>query len=190
MNGYDFDKTILKGNSVRRFFMFCCLRLPYLWLLLPELLLAVILYGLRIVRKEGFLRMLELYILLVPCRKKFVARFWDKNIKHVRKWYLDAKRSDDVVVSASPNFLIEEICSRLGVACIASKTGKRGQVVGKHCYGENKVTMFRERFGDVTLETFYSDNMSDAPMFRYAQRGYLVKGNDITPVYENGQRIA
>lgn len=189
MNGYDFDKTILKGNSVRRFCTYCSWRLPYLWLLLPELLLALILYGLRIIRKEGFLRMLEFYTLLVPCRKKFVARFWDKNIKHVQQWYLDAKRPDDVVVSASPDFLIEEVCARLGVACIASKTGKRGQIVGKHCYGENKVTMFRERFGDAELQTFYSDNMSDEPMFRYAKRGYLVKGKEITLVYQDGKRV-
>ena len=190
MNGYDFDKTILKGNSVRRFFHFCSLRLPYLWLLLPELLIAVILYGLRIIRKDGFLRMLEFFIMLVPCRKKFAERFWNKNVKHVKQWYLDAKRHDDVVVSASPDFLIDEICSRLGVVCIASPTNKRGSVVGKHCYGEHKVTMFRDRFPEATLETFYSDNMSDAPMFRIAKRGYLVKGDEIAQVYENGQYIA
>ena len=189
MNGYDFDKTILKGNSVRRFSLFCCLRLPYLWLLLPELLLAVILYGLRIIRKEGFLRMLEFFVVFVPRRQKFIERFWDKNIKHVQQWYLDAKRPDDVVVSASPDFLIYEACKRLGVCAIASTTGKRGQVVGKHCYGENKVTMFLSCFENAELETFYSDNMSDAPMFRIAKRGYLVKGTRITQVYENGKYV-
>ena len=190
MNGYDFDKTILKGNSVRRFSLFCYVRLPYLWLLLPELLLAVILYGLRIIRKEGFLRMLEFFIVFVPRRQKFVERFWDKNFKHVQQWYLDSKRPDDVVVSASPDFLIDEICSRLNVVSIASKTGKRGQVVGKHCYGAHKVEMFRARFGETKLESFYSDSMTDAPMFQLAQRGYLVKGNKITQVYENGQYLA
>lgn len=190
MNGYDFDKTIMKGNSVRRFSIFCCLRLPYLWLLLPELLLAVILYGLRIIRKEGFLRMLEFFIFFVPHRQKFAARFWDKNYRFIYKWYLDAKRPDDIIISASPDFLIEEICSRLSVACIASETNKHGQVVHGHCYGANKVKMFRDRFPDAELETFYSDSMSDSPMLEIAKRGYLVKKGEITQVYENGKNIA
>ena len=174
---------------MRRFSVFCYLRLPYLWILLPELLLAVILYGLRIIRKEGFLRMLEFYIVFVPCRQKFVERFWNKNMKRVQQWYLDAKRPDDIVVSASPDYLIGAVCKRLGIASIASKTGKSGYVIGKHCYGKYKVTMFRERFGDATLESFYSDSMSDAPMFQLAKRGYLVKGDQITQVYENGQYV-
>lgn len=146
-------------------------------------------YGLRIIRKEGFLRMLEFFVVFVPCRQKFVSRFWDKNMKHVQQWYLESKRADDIVVSASPDFLINEICSRLGVACITSQTGKHGQVVGKHCYGAKKVTAFRNRYPDAELETFYSDSMSDAPMFQIAKRGYLVKGSKISLVYENGQYI-
>ena len=133
--------------------------------------------------------MVEFFVVLVPCRQKFVARFWNKNIKHIQKWYLDAQRPDDIVVSASPDYIINEICSRLGIACIASKTGKHGQVVGKHCYGEHKVTMFRERFPEAELETFYSDSMTDAPMFEIAKRGYLVKNNKITQIYENGQPL-
>ena len=95
MNGYDFDKTIFHGNSVRRFCIFCCVRLPYLWLLLPELLLAVILYGLKIIGKDAFLRMLEVFVLFVPCKKRFVNKFWDKNFKHVKSWYLQTKQPDD-----------------------------------------------------------------------------------------------
>ena len=190
MNGYDFDKTILKGNSVRRFYLYCSVRLPYLWLLMLNLPFIFILYGLRIIKKDALLHALEWFIFFVPRRQKFVARFWDKNYKHVQQWYLEAQRPDDIVISASPDFLIQEICSRLGVACIASPTGKNGLVVGQHCYGARKVVMFRDRFGDAELETFYSDNMSDAPMFKIVQRGYLVKGTAITQVYADGKLIA
>ena len=35
MKVFDFDETILHGNSVRRFFGYCLVRLPYLVLYLP-----------------------------------------------------------------------------------------------------------------------------------------------------------
>ncbi len=190
MNGYDFDKTIFKGNSVRRFSGYCFLRLPYLWLLLPEIVLALILYGLRIIKKDGFLRMLEWFVVFVPCREKFVKGFWDKNFKHVKGWYLDAKRDDDIIISASPAYLIEEICARLSVRCITSESGKRGTVIGKHCYGKYKVMAYEREFGKTPLETYYSDSLSDVPMFRLAKRGYFVRGDEITLLYENGNYSA
>lgn len=190
MNGYDFDKTIIKGNSVSHFSLFCCVRLPYLWLLLPVFLLACLLYGVRIIGKDKFLHMLEFFIVFVPRREKFVKKYWDKRIKCIKPWYWQIKRDDDIIISASPDYLINEICGRLGVACITSSTGKHGTVKGKHCYGARKVELYRERFGDTPLETFYSDSMSDAPMFKLAKRGYYVKGNKITLIYQEGKRVA
>ncbi|MCM1289442.1 MAG: haloacid dehalogenase-like hydrolase [Corallococcus sp.] len=189
MNGYDFDKTIFKGNSVQRFSMYCFVRLPYLWLLLPVYFFASVLYGMRILKKDGYLRVLEWFIVFVPNKQKKVIRFWDKNLKHVKQWYLDTKRDDDLIISASPAYLIEEVCSRLGVKCIASPVTKRGTVCGKHCYGEQKAVLYRNQFGEAPLRTFYSDSMSDKPMFRLAEEGYLVKGNKISLVYQNGVEI-
>ncbi len=190
MNGYDFDKTILKGNSVRKFATYCFVRLPYLWLLFPEVLLALLLYVLKIIKKEGFLRMLEFFVIFVPCRQRFVARFWDKNYKCIKEWYLKAKQPTDLIISASPAYLIEEICGRLGVRCITSTSSKNGTVLGKHCYGQRKVELYRLQFGQTPLETFYSDSMSDEPMFKLAKLGYLVKGDKITLIYQNGEKIA
>ncbi len=190
MNGYDFDKTILKGNSVRKFAGYCFLRLPYLWLLLPEVLLALLLYGVKIIKKEGFLRMLEFFVIFVPCRQKFVKRFWDKNFKCIKQWYLDVKQPTDLVISASPAYLIEEICGRLNVRCITSASSQNGTVVGKHCYGARKVELYRQQFGQTPLETFYSDSMSDEPMFKMAKLGYFVKGDEITLIYRNGEKVS
>lgn len=189
MNGYDFDKTILRGNTMRRFWWHCALRFPYLWLLLPVGLFACLLFGLRIVSKDMFLHMMETFEMFVPDKKKRAKKFWDKNQKHVKQWYLEVKQDSDIIVSASPDYLIEEICSRLGVRCIASKTKKNGITSGRHCYGEQKVVRFREIYPEQTLRSYYSDSMSDVPMFEFAQNGYLVKGDDITHIYANGKKL-
>ncbi|MCM1533464.1 MAG: hypothetical protein NC099_02305, partial [Corallococcus sp.] len=131
MNGYDFDETILKGNSVRSFFCYCMLRLPYLVLYMPVLLLAVILNGLHMVKSDAYYNMLTKYVVFVPNREKFVKKFWDKNIKKIKSWYLKQQREDDIIISASPAYLVEEACARLHVKCIATPYDlKKAKVIG------------------------------------------------------------
>ena len=190
MNGYDFDDTIFRGNSMRRFSIFCALRFPYLILFTPVLLLALLLRAMRILDKNRYLHMISLFVALVPCVEKFAVKFWDKNINRIKPWYLEQRRDDDVIISASPYFLIEEACKRLGVACIATNLDTRARLRGhRHVYGKEKVTSYIAIYEDKPLASYYSDSMSDAPMFQFAQKGYFVKGNQVTLLYENGVRV-
>ena len=189
MNGYDFDETILKGNSVRRFFCYCFLRLPYLFIYLPVLFVAVIFK--RCINSNTYYNMLTYFVKLIPNKQKFVTKYWDKHINKIKQWYYDQQKEDDIIISASPSYLVEEACRRIGVRCIATPVDlKTSKVIGgNHCYGAQKPKFFREQFGDAQLETFYSDSMSDEPMFKLARRGYLVKGDKITLIYENGEML-
>ena len=190
MNGYDFDDTIFRSNSMRRFYFFCAFRLPYLFVLfLPVIAVAVVLRTLRILDKNKYLFALEWFICCVPNAERFAVKFWDKNMCRIKPWYLAQKRDDDVIVSASPYFLINEACKRLGVTCIATDLDTRARLHGKHCHGAVKVAMFKERFADMPLNAYYSDSLSDTPMFKFASRGYFVNGNDVTLLYENGNKI-
>lgn len=191
MNGYDFDETILKGNSVRRFFTFCLARLPYLVIYFPVLLAAVILKALHCLTSNAYYNMLTYYVKLVPHKQKFVKKYWDKHLNKIKDWYFAQQCEDDIIISASPSYLVEEACKRIGVDCIATPVDiKTCKVLGgNHCYGSQKPFFFRERLGDTPLETFYSDSMSDEPMFKIAKRGYLVKDDKITLIYENGEKL-
>lgn len=189
MNGYDFDDTIYRGNSMRRFSVFCTLRLPYLVLYLPVLLVAFLLRGLRILTKNAYLLLLEGFVVFVPHVQRFVNKFWDKNMCRIKQWYLDQRRDDDVVVSATPYFVVGEACRRLGLKCIATDLSTNCKLRGKHCHGKYKVQYFREQTGGAELNAYYSDSHSDAPMWKYARHGYLVKGDKVTAVYEQGNKI-
>ena len=101
-------------------------------------------------------------------------------MKNVEKWYLDMKRDDDVIISASPEFLVKVCCERLGIKHVmASRVDpKTGKYDGLNCYGEEKPKRFDERFGSekrAEIENFYSDSYSDAPMAAIAKQAYLVK---------------
>ena len=189
MNGYDFDNTILNGNSTRRFAFFCTARLPYLVIMVPVILLAFILRGLRIISMNRYLHMLEWFIALVPNVDRYVIKFWDKNMKHIKSWYLNQRCDDDIVISASPYFLVNEACKRLGITCICTNLDTRARLHSKHVYGEEKVAAYKTVCGDKPLATYYSDSMTDVPMFKFAERGYFVKGHKVTLLYENGVRL-
>ena len=189
MNGYDFDNTILHGNSTRRFSFFCAARLPYLVLFVPVILLAFLLRGLHILSKNRYLHMLEWFIALVPNVDRYVVKFWDKNMKHIKPWYLAQKRDDDIIISASPYFLVSEACKRLGVQCIATNLDTRARLQEQHVYGKEKVSNYKIIYNDKPLASYYSDSMSDIPMFKFAKRGYFVKGNKVKLLYENGARV-
>lgn len=191
MNGYDFDDTIFKGNSFFKFSFYCLWRLPYLIIFAPLQIVAVILRALRIINKNTYLWALGLYVALVPNVSKHVNAFWDKNMRNVKGWYLRQRKDDDVIVSASPAYLICEVAKRLGLRYIASEiNAKTGAVNGVHCHGQSKVDSFCNACPDVKLATYYSDSLTDVPMFKFAGKGYLVKGDKITLLYQDGKKVS
>ncbi len=189
MNTYDFDETIFKGDCHRRFFGYCLLRLPYLILFLPFMLIFLLLRAVRLLNKNIYLYLMGAFVIFVPHKQKFVQKFWDKNFCRVKQWYINQKQPTDVIVSASPAFLVDEVCKRLGVQSIASNVDLNTyKLYGKHCHGKEKVVMFRKQFSQ-TPQAFYSDSYSDLPMMLYAKEGYLVKGDKIFLVCQNGKRL-
>ncbi len=190
MNGYDFDNTILHGNSWRRFYFYCLARFPYIALLLVVQLIPALFYVLHIIDNRKFSAFMSIYLLFIPNKRRVVEKFWDKNQKHIKQWYLDARKEDDFVISASPRFLVEPMCNRLGIKCIASEVSiKNGQYVGPYYYGPMKIYGYVKEFGNKPLKTYYSDSFSDTPMWLLAQEGWYVQGDQLTLCYQNGAPV-
>jgi putative flippase GtrA len=108
--------------------------------------------------------------------------FWDRNRVKIKPWYLRQKQETDVIISASPEFLLEPvICGYLGVALIASRLDTNtGKYIGKNCFGEEKVTRLYEKYPDCIIESFYSDSLSDTPLAQKAHKSFFVKRENIT----------
>lgn len=177
MNIYDFDGTIYDGDSSIDFFLFCAKRKPIIFLLVPRIFAA---FAIRLVRKantETVKSTFFSFVRMIPDIDLFVSEFWKTHSKKIMGWYLAQKKSDDVIISASPEFLLEKIGDELGVRVIASRVCKKsGALLGKNCKGKEKVRRFREEFGtDCTIENFYFDSMSDIPFASIAQNAWLCK---------------
>ena len=86
-----------------------------------------------------------------------------------------------MVISASPQFLIEPACKRLNVSCwMGSPVDKHtGVFSGLNCHGKEKVRRFYEVFPDGKIEKFYSDSHSDDPLAEISAEAVLVKGDQL-----------
>lgn len=183
MNVYDFDNTIYDGESVFDFYLFSLKKYPLLITVFPKLLKMLIKYKACKITVTELLQASEKYAMKVLSGIDFeglVSDFWDKNQRKIKKFYLAQQKADDVIISASWSFLIEEIGNRLGIKnVIASEMDIKTGSVKRLCFREKKVQIFKECFPDGRIDAFYTDSMNDAPMFYLAKHVYIVKGNNI-----------
>lgn len=187
MNGYDFDKTIYNGDSFIHFFKYTVLKKPFLVLLLPFQTIAALLFVLRIIRKKQLKQIVMINLKFFKNKQKLLEEFWDKHIKNIKPWYLKQKQEDDVIISASPEFLVKEACRRLGLKFVygTDMDINTQKITGPNCWGSEKVKVFEKHFGKNTvLKTFYSDSLSDMPMMKKAEKGIFVKGNSRKIIYQ------
>lgn len=179
VNVYDFDNTIYDGDSTAHFYFYCVRRSPSVLLWLPYQGCVFLLYLLGIYTKTQFKERFYRFFRSVPEIEAVVERFWDDKQGRIKAWYRANQRPDDVVISASPEFLLRPVCERLGIShLIASRVDARtGKYDGLNCYGEEKAVRFRAEMPGYKVGNFYSDSRSDTPMARLASgQAYLVLG--------------
>jgi len=181
MNVYDFDKTIYDGDSTIDFWIYCLKRHPVSLWRVPGTVCSFVLFRLGLVSREKFKEYFYRFLKDIPDCASEVKAFWNNNIKKIKPWYLAQKKDTDVIVSASPDFIISEACARLNIALIASKVDvKTGALLSKNCRGNEKVIRFYEKFPEAVIENFYSDSKSDFPLAKLANNAYLVKNNSVS----------
>ena len=143
---------------------------------------AAVRYALGRTAKEAFKEAFFSFLQGVPDADAWAEDFWRTHERRFRPWYLAQKQPDDLVVSASPEFLLAPACRRLGIRPpIASRVDARtGRYTGLNCKGAEKGSRFREQYPDAEIGQFYSDSRSDAPLAHLARRAFLVRGDSYT----------
>ncbi len=187
LNVYDFDNTIYDGESIFDFFVFLLRKKPSLIRHLPIVIKVLLGYKLCKISEEELTKTAEIYI------KKFfsyftdidslINEFWDKHMHKIKRFYLESKRPDDVIITASWDRLIKEIADRIGINnYIASSIDEKNFKIGFLCYRQNKVGVFNKKYNGMEIENFYTDSKNDIPMMEIAKNAYIVKGNKIIKV--------
>ena len=175
MNVYDFDGTIYDGDSSVDFFLYALKRKPSLLRYAPRQAWGFLLYGLKRISKTKLKEYFFSFLSGIDA-KKLTEDFWDQNHRKIYKWYLDQQQPDDIIISASPEFLLQPICNRLGIHhLIASKVDpETGMFAGENCRGQEKVRRLESEYNVNHIDSFYSDSLSDRPLAGIADKAFLV----------------
>ena len=178
MNVYDFDETIFFPDSSYLFVRWCLRRYPKAVLRALPATTATLL--LHVIGKKEMRDVKEKIFSFLPYLDDvdgIVERFWEENFDvGIASWYLRQRRDDDVILSASPEFLLRPAIERLGVTLIATRMDRHtGEILGKNCHDYDKVTRFYQMFPNEHPERFYSDSLSDSPMARIADAAWIVE---------------
>ena len=181
MNVYDFDKTIYKDDSSKDFYLFNLKKNPFILIYGIKQLLAFIAYALHFITKTEMKSVFYAYFRSIKDMDKRELEFWAKHEHKVFDYYFLQKHPSDVVISASPEFMLKPICDKWGIHLIGSIVDKKTGYSKENCYGEEKVVRFRELYPDAQVNSFYSDSLSDTPMANIASESFLVTPNGIQP---------
>jgi phosphatidylglycerophosphatase C len=183
MNVYDFDNTIYRGDSTAGFIPYCWRHRPRSLLNLPRTAVCGLLYLLHLMPKRQFKQNMYRMFAFIPDMPALTAQYAQERIGRIKPWYRRNQREDDLVISASPEFLVRAFCERIGIRhVIASPVDIRtGVYRGENCHGREKTRRLDAEYPDAVIEQFYSDSRSDQPLADRALRAFLVKGDRLIP---------
>ncbi len=150
--------------------------------ILPGAIMKALGYKMKKRNAKELKQQLFSFLKKVPDTKSLVESFWDVNNQRMASWYLLQKKSDDVIISASPDFLLRPQCEKLGVFLIATDMDPdSGKIRGENCHDREKTIRFRKQFPNAHIDSFYSDSLSDTPMAELAGHAFLVKKDRLYP---------
>ena len=196
---YDLDRTLTRRATYTPFLIHCALRrAPWRLLLAPAVLASMLLYGVRIIDR-GRLKEINHRLLLgrwihpkdlKPLVESFAEATVARNIRPGARRAIARDQAEGrrlVLATASYRLYADAIAERLGFDDVIG-TGSviglderiRSRIAGENAYGEAKLRMIAEwveksgltgKHGHVR---FYSDHVSDAPVFEWADEPVAV----------------
>lgn len=187
VNVYDLDNTIYDGETLVDFILYYVRRDIRIWKYIPKLIVIAIKDAFHLFNIEeainAYASFLEGYYVNLNDIEDSVVDFWNKNQKKIKPWYAEVRKENDIVVSGTTDFILDEIMKRMDIknyvgSSIDKKTGKFTRL----CFLENKVKIFRELYPECHIENFYTDSMNDRAMMDIAENVYFVKGDKITKI--------
>lgn len=182
MKVFDFDGTLYDGDSSVDFFLYCLKTHPNCIRALPQLGIGALHYLTKRSKLNGFKSDFFSFLRFLDDCNQVVHSFWSNNLVKLKDNVVSRMSKGDLIVSASPSFLLKEPADYLGAYLIATEINMdTGQVLGKNCKGEEKIIRCKQLEIEMPFEEAYSDSLSDLPLFEASRQGYLVKKDLIIP---------
>ena len=176
---YDFDKTIYKKDSTLEFYKYCLIENISLVKYIPIQICYLILF--KATRKDIYKQKFFIFLREIDNIDEKIELFWKKNINDIRFNIINGE-NDKIVVSASPEFLLEKICEKIGInKVIGTKVDKfTGKFYTENCYGAEKLKRLNDEYTEnYEIERFYSDSVTDKYLAKKANKPFIIKKGKI-----------
>jgi len=184
MNVFDFDGTIMHGDTEDYFQKYCYSHFKIKIRHKIKIGFFHLLNNLKIVSAQTYRNNFYPYIMDIKNLDKVLIDFWNIHEKDIFPYYHKIHQNDDVIVSATPRVFLEEIRKRLNIkTLIATELDlKTGKIIGKLCRGKQKVVKYDEVFHKQPFENYYFDQDHDMYLMAYAKNGYRVFDGELKKV--------
>lgn len=180
MKVFDFDNTLYHGESAVDLALYMIKNNKKIILYLPKIFVNLIKYKLCLVDKKKIVAAINDFLNNVIYSKEelydSVEGFWKKNLCKLDRKMLSMIKSDDVIITAGPDFLINGIHDLINTDHIISSTIDPDKMKVKYLnFGENKVKGYRALYGDKRIDHFYTDSYNDKALMDISEKVYIVK---------------
>ena len=196
---YDMDRTVTRHATYTPFLLHCAMRrAPWRLLLLPFVIASMLAYVLKLIDR-GKLKEINHRLLLgskrhpgelKPLVDSFAAKTVESNIRRGARDAIARDRAEGrrlVMATASYRLYAQAIGDLLGFddvigtgSIIGLDERVHAKIAGENCYGPAKLRMIAEWVEALGLRDvhghvrFYSDHVSDAPAFEWADEPVAV----------------
>jgi len=176
-NVYDFDGTIYKRDSTIDFYLYSLRKRPLIIRFFFKQIFGLVKFLFGKINTKELKEVFFCYVKDLKDIDQLIESFWDKKQKKIYDYYKKRHRKNDIVISASPLFLVEPMTKRLNIqTVIATNMDKKtGKINGENCRGEEKVNRLKELYKDIEIDNFFSDSLSDTPLALLAKKAYIIK---------------
>ena len=196
---YDMDRTVTKRPTYTHFLLHCALRrAPWRLLLLPAVLVPLLAYALRLLDRGRLKEIMHHLLLgarihpheLKPLVDSFADAQAAKNVRPGARSAIARDKTEGrrlVLATASYRLYADAIAERLGFddvigtgSVIGLDDRVHAKITGENCYGPAKMRMIADWVEKSGLKgahghvRFYSDHVSDQPVFEWADEPVAV----------------
>ncbi|MGL4676909.1 MAG: HAD-IB family hydrolase [Brevinema sp.] len=194
---YDFDKTIYSKDTGVEILKHIFLHKPLSIIFLPQIFLALLAYGCRLITKDRIKEIVFSPITLFHKKewKLFISQFWHKESSFLFPMVLQQIQKDQQegyhigIISASAEEFLFPIGKKLAVDFIIgtrfqdSSKHMSSKIFGKNCKNQEKVHRLYEYIEKhypnqaYTISKMYSDSLHDLPLLQIAEHPFTIEKN-------------
>lgn len=180
MKVFDFDNTIYRGESSVDFAFYMIKHNKRIIRYIPTILFSLLGYKLCWLSKQKLEDIINDFFAGVldgtESPGEFVDPFWQTHADKLNQKILALIDPDDVIISASPIFLLDGIRDQIKTdKIVGTEVDIAQKKITWFNFGDNKVKRYKELYGNQKIDAFYTDSYNDKDMMAIAREVYIVK---------------